>query len=303
MNYVITGSLGHISRPVVAALVKAGHQVSVITSNQQRVAEIEALGAKALVGSVDDKDFLVTAFSGADAVYTMVPPTHNATDWKAHIGKVGENYAAAIAATGVRYVVNLSSYGAHHPDGCGPVSGLYRAEKALNALKDVHIKHLRPGYFYYNFLSTIGLIKGLGIIGSNFNIADKKFVIVDPADIAAVAAEQLLKLDFSGHSVTYIASDEVSTADVAAILGKAIGKPDLQWVPFTDEQALNGAIQAGLPEEIAKNYIEMGQAIHSGKMTDDYWKNRPAVLGKTKLVDFAPVFAAAYNQETPVAAH
>jgi uncharacterized protein YbjT (DUF2867 family) len=303
MKYVITGSLGHISRPVVTALVQAGHQVSVITSNTARSAEIEQLGAKSLVGSVEDRGFLTEAFKGADAVYTMVPPTYSTADWKAHIGNVGENYAAAIAASGVQYVVNLSSYGAHNADGCGPVSGLYRAEAALNKLKGVHISHLRPGYFYYNFLGNIGLIKNLGIIGSNFSFQDKKFVIVDPSDIADVAINHLLKLDFKGQSVTYIASDEVSTADVASILGTAIGKPDLQWVAFTDEQALSGALQAGLPEEIAKNYIEMGQAINSGKMAEDYWKHRPSSLGKTKLKDFAPIFAAAYNSEAAVAAH
>lgn len=303
MKYVITGSLGHISRPIVTALVKAGHQVSVITSNNARSTEIENLGAKALVGSVEDRKFLAGAFKGADAVYTMVPPTNTAADWKAHIGSVGENYAAAIAESGVEYVVNLSSYGADHPDGCGPVSGLYRAEAALNKLKGVHISHLRPGYFYYNFLSNIGLIKNLGIIGSNFSFRENKFVIVDPADIADVAIDQLLKRHFKGHTVTYIASDEVSTSDVASILGAAIGKPDLQWVAFTDEQALNGALQAGLPEELAKNYIEMGQALNSGKMAEDYWKHRPASLGKRKLKDFAPVFAAAYNSEAAVVAH
>ncbi|MBS1565004.1 MAG: NAD-dependent dehydratase, partial [Bacteroidetes bacterium] len=90
-------------------------------------------------------------------------------------------------------------------------------------------------------------------------------------------------------------SDEVNTSDIGAVLGKAVGKPGLQWVQFTDEQALGGMIQAGLPEESAKNLVEMGTAIQSGIMFEDYWKHHPAKLEKTKLEDFAQTFAAAYN--------
>ncbi len=303
MKYVITGSLGHISQPIVTALVKAGHLVTVITSNQARVKDIEALGASAAVGSVEDTAFLTKAFSGADAVYTMVPPKSDAPDWKAYIGQIGKNYAEAIKNNRIPYVVNLSSVGAHLADGCGPVSGLYRVEAALNTLKDTNIKHLRPVYFYYNLFSNIGLIKNLGIAGSNFSFSKKEFAIVDTSDIAAVAIEALMHLDFSSHSVQYIASDEVSTIDIAAALGKSINKPDLNWVAFTDEQALQGALKAGLPEELAKNYTEMGHAVQSGIMYEDYWKQHPSVLGKVKLADFAKTFAAVYNNEPALAAH
>jgi len=177
----------------------------------------------------------------------------------------------------------------------GPVSGLHLAENALNELQDVNILHLRPAYFYYNLYSNIGLIKNAGIIGGNFKIDEPKFPIVSPDDIAAIAAEALLALNFKGHTVRYIASDEVSTAQIAETLGKAIGKEDLQWIPFTDEQSFEGMKQAGLPEEIAKNYVEMGAAVNSGLMSEDYWKNHPSTLGKTKLADFAQAFAAAYN--------
>jgi uncharacterized protein YbjT (DUF2867 family) len=304
MKYAITGSLGHISQPIVTALVKAGHEVTVITSNQQRVKDIETLGAKAAVGSIEDTAFLTKAFSGADVVYTMVPPKSDAADWKAYIGQIGKNYAEAIKNNHIQYVVNLSSVGAHLPDGCGPVSGLYRVEAALNAVQDTHIKHLRPVYFYYNLFSNIGLIKNMGIAGSNFGFDKKEFAIADPGDIAAVAIEALLHPNYSGHSVQYIASDEVSTVDIAAAIGKAINHPDLKWVRFTDEQALQGALQAGLPEELAKNYTEMGHAIQTGEMYADYWKNHPAALGKVKLADFAKTFAAVYsNQAAPAAAH
>jgi uncharacterized protein YbjT (DUF2867 family) len=74
MKYVITGSLGNISKPVVKQLVTAGHDVIVISSNADKKVEIENTGAKAAIGSVEDRAFLTQAFSGADAVYLMIPP-------------------------------------------------------------------------------------------------------------------------------------------------------------------------------------------------------------------------------------
>ena len=295
MQYVITGSLGNISKPLAERLVAAGHHVTVISSKSDKVAQIEAIGAKAAIGSVEDIFFLTNTFTGADAVYTMVPPNFGSGNWKKYIASVGEKYAAAIQASGVKNIVNLSSMGAHMADGCGPVSGLFFVEKALNALVGVNVKHLRPGFFYPNFLGNIGMIKHMGIIGGNYG-EGTKLVLVHPDDIAETAAEELLGLSCSGKSVRYITSDEKTTNEVAAILGNAIGKPELPWINFKDEDTVAGMTQAGLPLEIAENYAQMGAAMRSGEMTSDYNLHRPAVFGKTKLEAFAPVFAAIYSQ-------
>lgn len=298
MKYVITGGAGNISLPLAETLLGAGHQVTVISRNPENLKVLTDKGAKAAIGSVEDVAFLQTAFAGADAVYTMVPPAFHAHDWKQYIGEIGKNYAAAIKKNGIKHVVNLSSVGAHMPEGCGPVSGLYFAEQALNSLTDVAIKHLRPGYFYYNFFGNVPLIKHMGIIGSNFRCTDaNKLVMVHPNDIAAVAAEELTGLNFKGHSVRYIAGDERTTADIAKVLGAAINKPQLPWVAFSNEQALEGMLGGGLPEEVANNYVEMGAAINSGKMMEDYQKNRMADFAPTKLETFATEFAAAYASD------
>ena len=295
MKIIITGSLGHISKPLVEKLIAAKQDVTVISSNADRKSEIEALGATAAIGSVSEPAFVTEVFKGADAVYTMVPPTYAAADWKQHIAGIGKIYAQAIAAAGVKNVVNLSSMGAHMPEGCGPVSGLYFVEQALNALDGVNVKHLRPGFFYYNFMANIGMIKHMGIIGGNYG-EGAKLVLANPADIADAAYEELVNLSFTGNSIRYVASDEKTTDEVASILGTAIGKPDLKWVNFSDEQTMGGMLQNGVPEEVAKNYAEMGAAMRSGEMASDYLKNKPAKFGKTIFEAFAPAFAAAYNQ-------
>ena len=119
--------------------------------------------------------------------------------------------------------------------------------------------------------------------------------MVFPNDVAEIAFEELSNLNFTGHSVRYIGSDERSTSDIAKIIGTSIGKPELTWVVFSDEQSYQGMMQAGLLENVAKNYTEMGHAMHDGSMFEDYWKHHPEKLGKTKLEDFAKTFAAVYN--------
>lgn len=296
MKYVITGGAGNISKPLTLSLLKQGHQVTVIGRNANNLKELADAGAQLAIGSVEDLAFLTNTFTGADAVYTMVPPNFTPSDWKAYIASVGEIYKQAIDASGVKYVVNLSSVGAELPAGCGPVTGLYRVEQSLNNLSDANILHLRPSYFYNNLFANIGMIKGMGIIGGNFSIPAGRFPIVAPIDIAEVAATALVDLNFKGHNARYIASDEVGTDEIAAAFGNAIGNPSLPWVLFTDEQSLGGMIQAGLPEEIAKNYTEMGHAMHTGEMLAGYFKNKPESLGKIKLADFAVQFAYAYNK-------
>lgn len=295
MKYVITGGAGHISKPLAEKLLAAAHEVTVIGRNAGNLKELVAKGAKAAVGSVEDIPFLSQAFKNADAVYTMVPPNFPTIDWKGWIGQIGANYAKAIEANNIKYVVNLSSIGAHLADGVGPVSGLYRAEQALNKLNNTNIRHLRPSYFFNNLLANTALVKNAGIIGSNFGGENFKLVLADPADIADAAFEELSKLDFIGHSHRYIASDERNTEEIAQVIGGAVGKSGLPWVVFSDSDAFNAMVQAGLPEEVAKNYAEMGNALHSGKMAEDYWKNHPGRLGKVKLEDFAKTFAAIYN--------
>lgn len=294
MKYVITGAAGNISKPMVEKLLAAGQEVTVIGRNAEHLVPLTDKGAKAAIGSIEDTAFLKKAFAGADAVYTMVPPQYAAQSLDAY-GQIGAHYAEAIKANNIKYVVNLSSVGAHMPKGCGPVTGLYLEEKELNKLADTNVLHLRPGFFFTNFFGNLGMIKDMNILGANFGDSNAKMILSYPGDIADVAADELLRLSFKGHSVRYLASDERTTGEVANVLGAAVGKPGLPWVFFTDEQAYGGMTGAGMPEGMAEKYVEMGQAMRSGKMWEDFPNHRPQQFGKTRLEDFAKDFAAAYN--------
>jgi hypothetical protein len=72
-----------------------------------------------------------------------------------------------------------------------------------------------------------------------------------------------------------VVSDEGLTDDIAKVLVEAIGKPDLKWVVFRDEDALNGMLQAGLTQDVAENLVEVGRAAASGEPVADYMKHKP----------------------------
>lgn len=292
-KFVITGSVGHISKQVTEALVKGGSDVSVITSNPDNVTKIASLGANALVGSVADAKFLTQAFEGADAVYAMIPPIWQTENFRASQNEIGKSYAEAIRRSGVKNVVSLSSVGAHVGKGCGPVDGVADFEKLLNEIDGLNVKHLRPAYFYYNFLSQIPMIKQAGIMGGNFGGPDQKLAIVHTSDIAKVVIEELSDLKFEGKSIRYVLSDIRTSVEIANIIGKAIGK-NLNWVVFSDDEQRNGLLQAGLRKTHADAYTEMGAAIRNGKLMEEILKFSPGP-GAITFEDYMEEFKRAYS--------
>jgi uncharacterized protein YbjT (DUF2867 family) len=294
MKYVVTGGAGNISRPLTENLLQAGHEVIVIGRNPEHLEPLTEKGAQAAIGSVEDAAFLTTAFAGADAVYLMFPPQYGGMDFQAY-QQTAAAYAEAIRANNIKHVVVLSSVGAHLEKGCGPVSGLYLAEQELKKLGDVNILFLRPGFFYLNFFANVGMIKHMNILGANYGDSNSKMVLSHPVDIAEAAARALQELSFKGHAVLYLDSDITTTGEITKVIGNAIGKPELPWVEFTDEQAYEGMKQAGLPELMAERFVEMGSAIRSGIMWEDHQDHPPQTHGKTKIEDFAKQFAAVYS--------
>ena len=300
MNIVLTGSLGTIGKPLTQDLVHKGHTVTVISSRAERQTDIENLGAKAAIGTFQDEGFLAATFRGADIVYLMEAWEGMGSifdkdmDFVAAFNRIGHNYRQAIERAGVKRIVHLSSIGAHTNKGTGSLYLHNTVEAILNQLPgDVSIKFMRPVGFYTNLFRYVETIKSQGAIIQSYG-GDRKEPWVSPLDIATAIASAM-ETPFAGRTFEYIASDEVSPNEVAQILGKAIGKPDLKWVAIPDKQMLTGMLSAGMNEWIARGFIAMQASQRTGTLYEDYYRHQPT-LGKTKLTDFANEFALAYNQ-------
>jgi len=294
MKITVTGSLGNISRVLVEKLVANGHEVKVISSDPARAKEIENRKAIPLIGSVTEYDFVKQSFEGSDAVYLMIPPSFSAPDYKMFTTEVGKNYANAVRENGIEYVVNLSSAGSALA-GSPPLTEYQNLEVWLDALPAIHVMHLRPGGFYSNFYGSMGMIKHQGIIGNNFP-DHINLVMSHPVDIADAASDAFNTRSFKGKNIKYIVSDSKNGREIAQLLGRAVGKQDLKWVQFPDEQLLEGLVQNGFSKDAAQHYIvDMGIAIREGLLEQHYRQNKHAIFGKRSFAEFAKEFAIAYQ--------
>ncbi|KFF04461.1 NmrA family NAD(P)-binding protein [Flavobacterium reichenbachii] len=299
MKIVITGSLGNIGKSLTPILVQNGHSVTVISSKAERQNDIEVLGAKPAIGTMNDVGFLTETFKGADIVYLMEAWEgignifDKEVDFLAGFHLIGNNYKQAIENSGVKKIVHLSSVGAHSASGYGSLSAHYDVENILQQIpNDVSIKFMRPTGFYNNLFRSMQSIKEKGAIISNHG-GNKKEPWVSPFDIADAIAEEM-ELPFEGRTVRYIASDEVSPNELVKILGEAIGSPDLKWIEISDEEMLKGMLDMGVNTKIAEGMVEMQASQRSGLLFEDFYRNKP-IMGKIKFTDFAKDFALAYN--------
>ena len=294
MKFVVTGAAGHVSKPLTEILLSKGHEVAVIGRTAANLASLVKSGASAAVGDLRDVPFLTKTFHGTDGVYLMLPPFWQASDIKQISTTFAEGYSGAIRASGVRNVVFLSSYGAHRLDDAGAISGMGRAEVVLNKLENVNVLHLRAGYFYTNLLLSIDQLKSVGVIGNMFAIPAGHFTVVDPQDVAVAAADALTKLDFHSHSFKYVVSDESGTDEIAALIGAAIGMPDLKWVKFPAADVKKRLLSIGFAEGAADEYVQMFTALDKGLLFEDYAQVKPK-LYNTSIEDFAKKFASIYR--------
>lgn len=111
--------------------MEKGHSVTVVSSDPEKQKDIEALGGIAAVGTLEDADFLAATFTGADAVYSMVPPNNyfdQSLDLIAYYRRLGKNYAQAVRQSGVKRVVNLSTIGGNLEKGNGILRGAHDVE-------------------------------------------------------------------------------------------------------------------------------------------------------------------------------
>lgn len=240
--YVIMGATGNIGSKLAKVLLDKGEKVTVHGRSAERLQPFVDRGAIAAIGDIVDVRFSTNTFKGADAVFAMIPQDYQTKDFRKYYNELGDNIVKAIQESGVKHVVFLSSHGVHLPDKVGPVKGLHDVEQKLNKLADVNVLHLRPTYFMENLLANVGMIKNMGITGGGIK-EDWKFPMVATKDIASVAAEHLLKRDFSGKtSHESLGERDVTMNEVTKIFGEKIGKPGLYYAQFSPEEEKKGLI-------------------------------------------------------------
>ena len=161
---------------------------------------------------------------------------------------------------------SLSSFGADKASGTGPVAGLHNLEQKLNQIDSANVLHLRAGYFMENTLPQVGAIRMAGAVIGPIR-PDLKLPIIASRDIGAAAADALLRLAFRGKQTLELQGQrDLDYTEVATIIGKAIGKPNLKYVNPPDDQIRAAMVQMGMSDAMAGLILEMAAALNSGHM-------------------------------------
>jgi len=264
--YVVTGATGNTGHIVARKLLASGQKVRVIGRTAEHLQPLVAEGAEPFVADLTDRQAVTKAFIGARAVYAMVPPLVTSSATRAYQDQVSDALAAALAVNKVPYAVTLSSVGADKSDKTGPVVGLHNLEQKLNQIGGLNVLHLRPGYFMENTLAQVGAIQAMGITGGPLR-PDLQVAMIATRDIAEVAATELLNLNFQPKQTRELHGQrDLTMTEVAAIIGKAIGKPGLAYAQLSDDQFRGALTQVGMSVDFANLLLEMTAAMNSGHM-------------------------------------
>jgi uncharacterized protein YbjT (DUF2867 family) len=289
--YVILGATGNTGSIIANFLQSKGEKVRVVGRDPGRLQRFVRKGAEAFTSGVSDAAALTKAFRGARAAYLLLPPISSREDQE----RESDAIAKAVKDSGLRYAVNLSSYGAHVPEGTGPVAGLHSSEQKLNAISDLSVLHLRAAYFMENNLAAIDMIHGMGLFGHAL-LPDLKLPMIATPDVGADAAQRLLDLDFSGkHTRELLGERDLTMTEATAVIARGIGKPDLRYAQFPYDQVQQSLEQMGMSQKKAAVYIEMFEAINAGLLAAQEQRS-PENSTPTTFEKFVQeVFVAAYH--------
>jgi uncharacterized protein YbjT (DUF2867 family) len=295
--YVILGASGNTGSIIADSLLLRREKVRVVGRDEGRLQRFVRKGAEAFTGDVSDAAALTKAFGGARAAYLMSPPAKSREDQE----RDSDAIAKAVEESGLRYAVHLSGYGAHVPEGTGPIVGLHSTEQKLNAISGLNVLHLRAAYFMENNLAAISMIHGMGVFG-NALLPDLKLPMIATRDVGDYAAQRLLDLDFSGKQTRELLGErDLSMTEATAVIARGIGKPDLRYEQFPYDQVQQALTQMGVPPKGAALYIEMYKAINAGVLAAQEPRSRENTTPTSFEKFVQDVFAPAYHGKATTA--
>ena len=284
MKIAITTPTGHIGHSLTEILLEKGQELVLLARHPQKVQGFAQRGAAIRQGSLDDQQFLVGATKGVDALFWLTPPDYQSKDLRAYQVRLGKVATLAIRENRIPRVVNLSSVGAQHASGTGPVEGLYDVEKLLEEAAE-NVTHLRPAYFFENYFMALEAIKANGQIFLPVS-GEARMSMIATKDIAPVTGDRLLDTTWTGRNVIELEGPaRLSFAEAAEQIGMGIGRP-VQHVQVEEDQVRPFLKQAGLSDSVAEVMLGLYRGIGSGRVAFE-GKGATHLNTATSLEEFA----------------
>lgn len=270
--YVVAGVTGNTGSVVAETLLAKGQKVRVLVRDEKKGAAWKARGAEIAVASLETGEGLAEALRGATGVYALVPPNLASEDPFGRARAIVGQWERALASSGAKQVVFLSSQGAQHEKGTGIIRTLHEAEARLRAGK-IPTTFLRAAYFVENWLGSAGAVKAQGVLPS-FQTLDKKFAQVATRDIGLTAANALLEPTNSHRVIELAGPVELSARDVAAAFAKVLGK-DVTPILVPEAQIAPTLQSFGISAATAELFRELAVGVNTGVID---WEGKGATF-------------------------
>jgi uncharacterized protein YbjT (DUF2867 family) len=291
---VIFGATGNTGSVASEALLAKGEKIRVVGRDASKLERFTSKGAEPFVANVEDAGEVSRALESAGAAYLVIPAALQREDFRDYQERINDAYASAAQNTGLKFAVTLSSIGAQHAEKTGPIVGLHNMEEKLNRIPSLNVLHLRPASFMENLVMSIDGIRMMNALPGAAP-ADELSPMIATRDIGNYAASRLAARDFSGHSTQYLLGPrDVTMRDSAAIIGRAIGKPNLAYVQMPLMLLESALTSMGIPKSSAALMVEMWTAGNDGLVVPEEPRSEksttPTTLEQFAEEVFAPQF-------------
>ncbi|MCX4547012.1 NAD(P)H-binding protein [Streptomyces sp. NBC_01565] len=239
---VVTGATGNVGRPLTQALAEAGEQVTAVSRHAAAV----PVGVRHVSADLAEPQGLTSALDGAQALFLLLSGDLHAP------GARPTDIIDLAAASGVRRVVLLSSQGvATRP--LGPSRIAMRAVEDALRESGLDWAVLRPGGFASNALAWGESVRTQGTVAAPFG--DVGVPVVDPADIAEVAAACLLDDRHTGGVFELTGPEVITPRQQAEAIAAALGSP-VRFHELTRVEA-KAAMTRFVPPELADDTLDI----------------------------------------------
>ncbi|AQT70475.1 SDR family oxidoreductase [Streptomyces sp. fd1-xmd] len=248
---VVTGATGNVGRPLTQALAEAGEQVTAVSRHAVAIPD----GVRHVAADLAEPASLTPVLDGAKALFLLLSGDLHAP------GARPADIIGLAAASGVRRVVLLSSQGvATRP--LGPSRVAMRAVE--DALRESGLAWavLRPGGFASNALAWAESVRTQGTVAAPFG--DVGVPVVDPADIAEVAAACLLDDRHTGGVYELTGPEVITPRQQAEAIAAALGSP-VRFRELTRDEA-KAMMTRSVPVELADDTLDIISAPNSAEL-------------------------------------
>jgi len=222
LNVLVTGATGKQGGHLVAELLARGHSVRALTRkpDSPAAAALAKRGVTIVTGDFEDQQGLERAARGVDTVFAMSTPYERGPETEI---REGVNILRAAASAGVTHLVYTSVAGADRASGIPHFDSKFEVEKEIRAA-GIPFTIVAPVFFMENFLADwmlAGIAKGSIAMALPATRRLQQIAVADIARFTALVIER--RGSFLGQRID-IASDELTNATAAAVIGEAAGR-------------------------------------------------------------------------------